>query len=110
MEVLQRQKLRLQLKSEALTDTLEENLEYLQHNVGALLGDSAVSAVVAKTPPFIQDLLGRGEPREDGEQPNTLSLIAEAGLDFLPLFLKGPKGFVTKLILRQLKKVFFKNK
>jgi hypothetical protein len=109
LEVLQRQKLRLQVKSEALTDTLEENLNYLQHNIGALLGNSAVTAVVSKTPPFVQDLLGRGERLSDGEQPGTLLSIAEAGLDFLPLFLKGPKGFVAKLVLRQLKKIFFKN-
>jgi hypothetical protein len=110
LEVLQRQKARLQLKSEALIDILEDNFDYLQHNMGALVGDSAVTAVVSKTPPFVQDLLGRGDRYDNGEEVGAFSRLAllDGALDIIPMFLKGPKGWITRFALKQAKKFFTK--
>lgn len=112
LEVLQRQKTRLQVKSDALIDILEDNFDYLQHNMGALVGDSAVSAVVSKTPPFVQDLLGRGDRYRDGEEVGAFSRLAllDGVLDILPMFMKGPKGWIARFVLKQAKNLFSKRK
>jgi hypothetical protein len=112
LEVLQRQKIRLQTKSDALIDILEDNFDYLQHNMGALVGDSAVSAVVSKTPPFVQDLLGRGDRYDNGEETSAFSRLAllDGALDILPMFMKGPKGWIARFVLKQAKNLFSKRK
>lgn len=111
LEVLQRQKIRLQMKSDALFDILEDNFDYLQHNMGALVGDSAISAVVSKTPPFVQDLLGRGD-RQYGQETGAFSrqALLDGALDILPMFMKGPKGWIARFLLKQAKNLFSKRK
>jgi hypothetical protein len=110
LEILQRQKMRLQMKSDALIDILEDNFEYLQYNFGSLVGDSAVSAIVSKAPPVVQNLLGRGNRYDDDKlfSVNKLAWLAEGAMDFLPLFLKGPKGWIARFVLNQARKVLFK--
>ena len=82
LDVLQRQKQRLQMKSDDLTGSLEENYEYLQQNFFPLLGESAVSAVKSKLSPVI--------------------------LDVVPFFMKGKMGWFAGLLIKLLKNTVFK--
>ncbi len=59
LDVLQRRKIRLQVKSDALINVLEENFSYLQENVVPLITDTAVNTFISKMPPFIQNFLRR---------------------------------------------------
>ena len=107
-EVLQRQKARLRLKSDALTEALEGNLNYVQHNMGTIVTNSVTEAVVSKSPPIVQSLLGRSKGTETGSFDHT-DLIGGA-LDILPLFIKGSKGWLIRLVLDQARKWIFRRK
>ena len=106
LEVLQKQKARLHLKSDALIETLENDLDYVQHNMGTIISNSIVDAVLSRTPPLVQSLIGKGKKSEDGAF-NHLGIV-EGALDILPIFIKGPKGWLVRLALSQLKKWIFK--
>ena len=100
LEVLQRQKAALRLKSDALTESLENDLNYIQHNLGTIISNTVVEGVVSKTPPLVQSLLGRNKK---------IGLI-ENVLDILPFFIKGSKGWILRLVLDQARKWIFKRK
>jgi hypothetical protein len=109
LEVLQKRKLRLKIKSDTLVETLEDNFDYLQQNFMSLLGDSAVSAVVSKAPPFIQNILGsvnRQEATSTGVVNNLVWLTGKA-LDVLPFFIKSPKGWIARFVLKQAHNILF---
>jgi hypothetical protein len=115
LEVLQKQKIRLQTKSEALADVLEENFDYLHHNIASLLGNSAADAAISKMPPLVQNLLGKRnteeyEDFEPSQSTNKLAMLADGALSILPFFMKGPKGFVASFVMKNLKKMFFGKK
>ena len=105
-EVLQKQKLRLRLKSNVLTEKLENDLNYVQHNIGTIITNSVVDAVVSKTPPLIQSLLGRNQNPET-DRFDYWGLI-EGVLDLLPVVIKGQKGWLVRLVLQQIGKFFFR--
>jgi hypothetical protein len=111
-EVLQRQKIRLQVKSDALIGSLEDNFDYLQKHIGSLVSDSALSAVVSKTPPVVQSLFGKRDrdryPDSESGSFNAASLLAEGALTIIPLFMKGPKGWIARFLASQAKKLFLK--
>lgn len=102
---LQRQKIRLQVKSDALVDVLEENFEYLQTNIGSLVVDSTMETITSKMPPFVQNLLGKGEA-----SPSSLKAegFVDKTLDILPFFMKGGKVIIVSFLLKKLKKLIFK--
>ena len=108
LEVLQKQKARLRLQSEVLTETLENDLNYIQHNMGTIISNTVVDAVVSKSPPIVKSLLNRGKNPETGHF-DRLGLV-EGILDILPAFIKGSKGWLAHLALLQLRKWFFKGK
>jgi hypothetical protein len=105
IEVLQKRKIRLSVKADALQAVLEENLEYLQENFGALIRETTTEALIAKMPPFVQNLIGRGKNNISSSQYEG---IAEGAIGLVPFFLKGGKGFIVSVLLNQLKKLFFK--
>ena len=80
LEVLLKHKQRLQAKSDNLTDSLEENYEYLQQNFFPLLGESAVSAVVSKFSPAV--------------------------LEIVPFFMKGKMGWLSGILIKLLRYIF----
>ena len=106
LEVLQRQKARLRHKSDATVEVLENDLDYIQHNMGSIIGNTVVEAVVSKTPPLVQSLLGRNKNSESG-RVDRLGLI-EGALDILPFFIKGSKGWLVRLVVNQARKWIFK--
>jgi len=105
-EVLQRQKARLRLKSDALVETLENNMDYIQHNMGAIISNTVVDALVSKTPPLVQSLLVKGKHSAGGIfKP---SALIGGAMDILPFFFKGAKGWLAHWVLNQAKKWIFK--
>ena len=107
-EVLQKQKARLRLKSDVLTERLENNLNYIQHNMGTIINHSIMEAVVSKSPPLVKSLLGRGKNPETGGF-DRWGLIGGV-LDILPIFTKGSKGWLIRLVLDQARKWIFRRK
>ena len=100
LEVLQKQKADLRLKSSTLTESLENELNYIQHNFGTIISNTVVEGVVSKTPPFVQSLLVRNKK---------ISLI-ESVSGILPFFIKGSRGWILRLVLDQARKWIFKRK
>jgi hypothetical protein len=78
LEILQMRKKRLKSKSDTLVAEVKKNAGYLSDNIIPLAGSSAVSA------------------------------IAGGLSDLLPFFLKGRKGLIAGLLLRQIQKVLFR--
>lgn len=110
IDILKRRKIRLQVKSDALTDILEENFEYLQNNAVSLVSETAVDTLISKMPPFVQALFGKSSKDAICETGGSSKFagIASGALEFLPLFMKGKKGLIATFIIRQLKKFLFK--
>ena len=110
IDVLRRRKVRLQVKSDALTDILEENFVYLQNNAVSLISESAVDTLISKLPPFVQSILGKGHKVSltQGMPLSKFSGFASGALDLLPLFMKGGKGLIATFLIKQLKKFFLK--
>jgi hypothetical protein len=113
LEVLQKQKVHLQNKSDVLTGALEDRFGYLQQNIASLLSESVVSAAISRMPPFVQNLAKKGDRNEAEESgssgiPVYLASLAEGMLEFLPFFLKGKKGLIAGFLLKYVKKIFFK--
>ncbi|MDR0428279.1 MAG: hypothetical protein LBH12_06710 [Dysgonamonadaceae bacterium] len=110
IDILKRRKTRLQVKADALTDILEENFMYLQDNAVSLLGESAVDVFISKMPPVVRSLLGKGHKisMSNAFSAYRISDLASGLLDMVPLFLRGGKGIIASLLIKQLKKVFLK--
>ncbi|MDL2222847.1 hypothetical protein LJB98_01970 [Bacteroidales bacterium OttesenSCG-928-M11] len=121
IEVLQKKKLELTVKSDALVNVLEDNFSYLQENMGSLIIDATVDAATSKLPPFVQNLIGvkHYEEDDDNEEQNnfasTASLskfegIADMALSVVPIFAKGIKGLLLTFALKKAKDLIFKRK
>ena len=109
IEILQRRKIRLQVKADALTNILEENFVYLQENAVSLVGESTVNILLSKTPSFIQGLFGRKKDDSTAEietQSNLLKVnnLVVNVLDVVPFFIRGKKGIIVSLIINLVKK------
>ena len=114
IEILQRRKIRLQVKADALTNILEENFVYLQDNTVSLVSESAVNILISKMPPFIQGLFGRKKSDLTSEiktrfnpELNISGLLVNA-LDIIPFFIKGKKGLLATIIINLIKKKLLK--
>lgn len=110
IDILKRRKTRLQVKSDALTDILEDNFTYLQDNAISLISESAVDTFISKMPPFVQGLLGKGSKPTmyDLVSQSKISDYASGVLELLPLFVKGRKGIIATFLIRKLKNLFLK--
>jgi hypothetical protein len=95
---LQQQKARLQARSSALQEALTGDLEYLQRHIGPLIGQSLLDVLLAQAPPFLRTLLGRGG-ESSGGQAHGHSWVSGL-LNLLPLFVKGRKGWLLRLVVR----------
>ncbi|MDH8702207.1 hypothetical protein M2138_001567 [Dysgonomonadaceae bacterium PH5-43] len=108
IDILKRRKIRLQVKSDALIDILEDNFTYLQNNAVSLASETAADTFISKLPPFVQSLLGKGHKVPWSEalpSSDKLSGIAMGALDFLPILFRGKKGIVATLLIRMIKKL-----
>ena len=105
MQVLERRKIRLRLKSNELESALEENFIYIQDHAGSLLRDAAITAVVSQLPPWIQKLISKRNKEDKQDESEVFFLaksveIADGALDILPLFFKGKKAVVITFAIK----------
>ena len=56
LEILHKQKTRLQKKSKALSDAIEINFNYLQRNSVSLLSDAIARSTLSSMPSFLRNL------------------------------------------------------
>lgn len=114
IEALHKRKIQLQVKSDALTGVLDDNFQYLQDNLGSLLGQATVDAVSSKLPPFVQNLLGKKkETHQTASSPLAMNIhkygdVIDKGLDMVPFFMKGAKGVIASFLLKQVKNLILK--
>ena len=110
LEILQKQKNDLQVKSVELSVTIENRINYLQQNFAPLLRDSLLESAISKLPLNLQNLAGNFIHKEQKKYTqithnSTLSkfilgIIADiAGI--VPLFIRGKKGKFLSIIVRQ---------
>jgi hypothetical protein len=107
IEILQKQKILLQAKSDTLTGALEGNFEYLQRNIVPLLSDTVLDVAVSKMPVFVQDWVSRKREEKSESLDYTPFAIgvAKSALSIIPFFIKGKKGVVLSFILQQIRKL-----
>jgi hypothetical protein len=111
LEILHKQKVRLQKKSDVLTDAIESNFKHLQHNSFSLLSDAIATSALSSMPPFLRNLAGNFSQKtqeSDTKSSTSRSLIigAATGLaDLIPFFLKGKKGIIISILLKTLLKI-----
>ena len=110
IQILERRKVRLRLKSNELGAALEEKSIYLQNNIGGLLRDAMTTAVVSQLPSGIQKLVGR-KTKEQQQEPTasiatSSSKIMNGALSVLPFFFKGKKAVVVTLAVKLIRKFF----
>jgi len=110
LEVLQRQKADLQMKSNGLSDAIENRFNYLQQNFGVLLRNGMIESTLAKMPPQLQHLASRFFRKEQktiapDSPTNSIALGIAAGLaEIVPFFIPGKKGAVFSILLKQILK------
>jgi len=109
LEILQKQKIILQAKSDELSATIENNAKYLQQNFVPLLRNSLVESAVSKLPAPIQNLVGVFPKKDDNtgikDSPKRkIALVVAAATEVAPFFLKGKKGAFISLLLKQVVK------
>jgi len=107
LEILQKQKSDLQTMSDELAGTIENRAKYLQLNLVPLLRNSAIESAISKMPPHLQHLAGSLFQKEKKSGTHSLSLlkvtqgIALGIAEIAPFFLKGKKGAVLSIVLKQ---------
>ena len=119
--LLRTEKVRLQVKADALTFALEENFKYMQDNAGSLLGNTVYNAVEPKLPPFLQGITASLLHKDNGvatknrcslpgKKANLASIgaVADQAVDIIPFFLKGTKGIIASFLVKKLLKLALK--
>jgi len=111
LEILHKQKAELQMKSVELTGTIENNAKYLQRHFGVLFRDSLVDSAVSKMPPKLQSFTGHllKKEKKTGDTHDFSLLKVAQGIaigiaEMAPFFLKGKKGALISVLLRQVGK------
>ena len=110
LDILQKQKAGLQVKSDELSDAIESRARYVQQNFIPLLRNNVVESAVSKMPPSFQKFAGslllKEKKTETHSSPlHTISQIAQgialSAAGIAPFFLKGKKGAFISALLNQ---------
>ena len=114
LEILYKQKTGLQTKSDELGKSIENHAKYLHEHFVPLLRDSVVESAVSKMPPLLQSFAGSFLPKEQkaNTQENRQNIqdssigkyfleIVIGIVEIAPLFIKGKKGAILSLLLKQ---------
>ena len=110
LEILQKQKIGLQTRSDELSVSIENHVKYLQQNFGSLLRDTLVESAVSKMPPRLRSLTGNFfQPEKKTVARNSsgrkiTQKIAVGIAEIAPFFIKGKKGAFFSIILKQVSK------
>jgi hypothetical protein len=115
LEMLQKQKNELQRKSDRLGRTIEKNARYLQDNFGPLLRDNLVESAISKMPTPLQNLTDKLLHKDFSQENKTVTQespvrktiqgIAVGISEIVPFFLKGKKGVIISMALKQILKL-----
>lgn len=113
MELLQKERVALEIRSELLINSLENTLEYSKENLGSILRVSVMEAVLPTLPSFVQRMIFPKETSTRSRENNQFTagpvgFLAEGVLSILPFLLKGKKGIIVAFILKKLKDKFLK--
>ena len=110
LEILQKQKIDLQVKSDELAEAIENHAKYLQQNFVPLFRDSVVESAVSKMPFPLRSLAGGFLQKEKKIKNRNLPLRRVAfgmlvGIaEIAPFFLKGKKGAFLSFLLKRIVK------
>jgi len=110
LEILQKQKIDLQVKSDELAEAIENHAKYLQQNFVPLFRDSVVESAVSKMPFPLRGLAGGFLQKEKKIKNRNLPLRRVAfgmlvGIaEIAPFFLKGKKGAFLSFLLKRIVK------
>jgi len=111
LEILHKQKKDLQIRSDELSNAIEDHVKYLQQNFVPLLRYGLVDSVVSKMPPRLRSLTGNFFLKEKKSVARNSSgrkftqKIALGIAEIAPFFLKGKKGAFFSIILKQISKL-----
>jgi hypothetical protein len=111
LEILHRQKADLQIKANELAVEIENKAKYLQQNFVPLLSNTLIVSVVSKMPPQLQNIAGNFLQKENkaGRRNSSALRVAQgivAGVSTVaPFFLKGKKGVIISMALKQILKL-----
>jgi hypothetical protein len=108
LQVLQRKKVHLQAKANALSSAIDADVKYLQNNIVSLVTDYAFESLVSRMPPFLQNLIGKNRKEKKDKCDSTALIAGLAGniTDLIPFFVKGRKGLFISFIMKQIVKQF----
>jgi len=110
LEILQKQKTDLRKKSYVLSVDIENHTKYLQQHFGPLLRDSMIESAVSKMPPNLQNIVGYFLQKENKTCTSNSSLrmitqgIVIGVAEIVPFFIKGKKGAIISILLKQIVK------
>ena len=110
LQILQMQKNNLQAKSNELAGTIENRARYVQQHFVPLLRNNVVESAVSKLPPQLRSLAGNLFLKEKQNNAQDSSLrkvtqgIAVGVMELAPFFLRGKKGAVISILLKQVVK------
>lgn len=107
LEILQEQKAGLQIKSNELSDAIENRAKYVQQNFVPLLRNNAVESAVSKMPPQLRNLAGsffqkeKKIPAKDSSLRRITQGIVLGITEIAPFFIKGKRGAFISILLKQ---------
>ena len=112
LEILQKQKIDLQMKSGELTESIENRARYLQRNFVPLLRNSVMESAVSKMPSPLRSLAGNFLQKETKTDTTNLSVrrrsVAQRIIigiaEIVPFFLPGKKGAIFSILAKQVVK------
>ena len=110
LEILHKQKIVLQTKSDALAGSIGNHAKYLRQNFVPLFRDSVVESAVSRMPPHLRSIAGNFILKEKKIGTRNLPVhrskvvqgIAIGIAEIAPFFLKGKKGAFISFLLKQL--------
>jgi len=111
VEILQKQKVEVQAKSDELGKTIENRVRFVQQNFVSLLRNSVVESAISKMPPLLQGFAGslllkekKTNIRDSSPLYKVVQGIAIGIAEIAPFFFKGKKGAIVAVLLRQIVK------
>jgi len=110
LELLQKQKAGLQAKANELSGRIENRARYIRQNFVPLLRNNVVESAVSKLPPQLQSFAGNLFLKEKQNSAQDSSLrrithgIAVGITELAPFFLRGKKGALISILLKQVVK------
>jgi len=110
LQILQMQKNNLQAKSNELAGSIENRARYVQRHFVPLLRNSVVESAVSKLSPQLRSFAGNLflKEKQNNAQDFSLRMVAQGVIigvtELAPFFLKGKKGALIAVLLKQVGK------